>query len=86
MNTIVKTLLLTLEQLGNEWKETRLPQEVLLKDGNLELILGVRSLVDDPDAGLTLKDLLSEAPTFVEQVQLATIRKFEELTPDGAIE
>jgi hypothetical protein len=84
MDRISTQLLLALEQLATEWREAKLPQEVLLKDGNVKLILGIRSLVAAPDSGLTLASLRSEAPTFVEQVQLATMRDFEELTPDGA--
>lgn len=84
MEKMKSLLLQTLEQLANDWKEAKLPQEILLNDRNVNIILTTRALVSEADSGLTLRVLKSEAPTFVEQVQLATMREFEELTPDGA--
>lgn len=77
-------LLLSLESLGSDWEKGKLPQEILLNDRNVKLILNIRSLVANPSSGLTLQSLRSAAPTFVEQVQSAIMRDFEELSPDGA--
>ena len=84
MERTTRLLFLTLEQLAIDWKEAKLPQEILLTQNNVDIIMTARALVDDPGSGLTMQRLRSEAPTFLEQAQLATMRNFEELPANGA--
>lgn len=81
---VINNMLLALELLGQEWREDKQPQEILLNDDAVALIMKTRSLVADPHTGLTPQRIRGEAPTFVEQVQLAIMRDFEELPTNGA--
>lgn len=63
-----------LEIIGQQWEENQLPQEILLSDQNVNLILTTRELVADPGSGITAELLRSGCPTFVDQLQQATMR------------
>jgi hypothetical protein len=80
MMNVNETLLLALEQLGREWEEVKLPQEVLLDEGNVRLIISTRTLASDPEFAKLLQE---HAPTYVEQVQRATLK---ELLPSGTLD